>query len=363
MSELVTKKELLAKLKSELDSNSLNTYIFSYEAKYGLANRPIFTKTPQPMAIPYSWKYRKVKELLNQVASLLTLEESERRNATMVNPGLKDIVSIATTPTIYSSFQVLKPGDEAIAHRHTVDAFRFVVEAPHEKAYTVVNGVKVNMREGDLILTPDWAWHGHRNEGDSDVYFMTGQNAILIYWIGASFYENYEEVTGSKFEPILYTDREILSYFEGGLVPSGGPFTVRNPLIYYPYERMRKALFSLYEKVKDPQIVVDYVNPIDGGSPLPGMRINMRLIRPKSSTRLMRRTENSVFCTFRGEAKFELPEQKKEFKCEPYDVVVLPSWTQYRIVNDTEEPAILFSYSDEPVFRFLGVFREEQKSG
>src|SRR6202040_3846945 len=47
---------------------------------------------------------------------------------------------------------LLLPGETAPAHKHTPSAARIVVEG--EGAYTVVDGEKLPMKPGDLILTP-----------------------------------------------------------------------------------------------------------------------------------------------------------------------------------------------------------------
>ena len=359
---LESKKENLNKLKSSLERENLTSYIFSYEANY--ASRPIFTNKPDPLAIPYMWKYSTTKKLLKEVAETLTVEESERRNATLVNPGLKDFVSLATTPTIYSSIQVLQPGDVAKSHHHTVDAFRFVIEAPHEKAYSVVNGAKLPMRGGDLILTPNWAWHDHANEGDDDVIFVTGQNAVLVYWIGASFYEKLHDFNGEDRQSIITTDEEIVSTFGEGIRPSYRKPGIYNPLVYYPFNRVEKTLTMLAEKEKGSPcdgIIVDYVNPLDGGPAMPGMRISMRLIKPKTELDPVRKTENMIIVSFEGSLKIELIEEGKTFEMQPFNAAVIPSWTKYRIVNEENERALAFSYSDSPVFKSLSQYRESSQ--
>ncbi|MEM1627500.1 MAG: hypothetical protein QXV69_09610 [Sulfolobaceae archaeon] len=43
----------------------------------------------------------------------------------------------------------------------------------------------------------------------------------------------------------------------------------------------------------------------------------------------------------------------------PYDVAVIPPWYRYKIRNLGKRDAIVFSFSDEPVFRSIGAFREK----
>src|ERR1051325_10930731 len=76
------------------------------------------------------------------------------------NPGLNG--QWATTNTLIAAVQVLLPGEIARAHRHSPAAIRFIMSG--NGAYTAVEGEKVVMREGDLVLTPSWLWHDHGNE-------------------------------------------------------------------------------------------------------------------------------------------------------------------------------------------------------
>ena len=54
------------------------------------------------------------------------------------------------------------PGEIARAHRHSGAALRFIIEG--RGGYTVVNGERVPMFPGDLVLTPNWSWHDHAND-------------------------------------------------------------------------------------------------------------------------------------------------------------------------------------------------------
>ena len=79
----------------------------------------------------------------------------ERRVIRLVNPGMQE--TEMTSHTMLLSFQLIQPGEVAPGHRHTMAAFRFILQG--EGAYTNVDSQKMVMEEGDLILTPQWAWH------------------------------------------------------------------------------------------------------------------------------------------------------------------------------------------------------------
>ena len=84
---------------------------------------------------------------------------------------------------------MLLPGEVARAHRHTPTAIRFIIEG--SGAYTAVDGERVYMEPGDLVLTPSWAWHDHGNETKDRVVWMDGLDIPLIASLEAMFFQFY----------------------------------------------------------------------------------------------------------------------------------------------------------------------------
>ncbi len=117
---------------------------------------------PKAKAAPYIWRYEDVRPLLLESGELLTAEEAERRVLVLENPSYPG--QSRTTATLYSGIQLILPGETAPAHRHTTSALRFVIEG--EQGLTAFGGERTIMREGDLVITPAWAWHDHGNEQD-----------------------------------------------------------------------------------------------------------------------------------------------------------------------------------------------------
>jgi gentisate 1,2-dioxygenase len=113
----------------------------------------------------------------------------ERRALQLFNPGL----AAAGRRRIISSppSQVLLPGEVARAHRHTPTAIRFIIEG--SGAYTAVDGERVYMEPGDLILTPSWSWHDHGNETKDRIVWMDGLDIPLIASLEAMFFQFYEQ--------------------------------------------------------------------------------------------------------------------------------------------------------------------------
>jgi gentisate 1,2-dioxygenase len=112
------------------------------------------TPHPRPEAIPHQWKWSLLERLVRE-SSVAVPVGDERRAMQLFNPGLNG--QWASTSTLIAAVQVLLPGEVARAHRHSPAAIRFIMQG--NGAYTAVEGEKVVMHEGDLVLTPSWLWH------------------------------------------------------------------------------------------------------------------------------------------------------------------------------------------------------------
>lgn len=373
--ELQKKRELFIE---ELIAGNYTTYFVATHPKYAAKTKSNFgaafrfTSEPTSLAVPYMWKYKEARQKLMKLADILTPEEAERRNINFVNPALKDIPG-ATLPTLRGGIQLLLPGERAYAHRHSANAFRFILESPTEGAYTVVQDRKIPMQPGDLVMTPNWTWHDHHNDGKSPAIWFDGLDALMAFWIGAGFYQEYEESgepgSSDGYQKGTKSIAEVQARFGSGLIPAdeftiGGPVPAAdNPLLYYPYNEARKQLLSLSEiwnGTPSNGVVLRYVNPVTAKSTFPSMETAIRLVKPMTELKPSRRTENVIFITMEGNPSFEVKGQK--FETEPYDVVALPSWTEYSIKNPDGKPAMIFSFSDKPVFEYLGLYRERVSS-
>jgi mannose-6-phosphate isomerase-like protein (cupin superfamily) len=98
--------------------------------------------------------------------------------------------------TLWAAIQYLGPRETAPEHRHSQNAFRFVIEG--EGVWTVVNGDPVRMSRGDLLLTPGWHFHGHHNDTDKPMAWIDGldipfaqQNDVGFFEFGADRVTDY----------------------------------------------------------------------------------------------------------------------------------------------------------------------------
>ena len=121
----------------------------------------------------------------------------ERRAIALANPGLGG--QPFATPTLWAAIQYLGAGEVAPSHRHAQGAFRFVVRG--EAVWTVVNGDPVQMRAGDLLLTPSMHWHGHHHVGDEPMAWLDGLDIPLVKKLDASFFEFGDDGIEDKSTP------------------------------------------------------------------------------------------------------------------------------------------------------------------
>ena len=142
------------------------------------------------------WKGKDIFEGLNQAGELITTGEAGRRTIQMRNPGL----SAGMTNTIHISVQLVNPGEVAAAHRHTAAAIRFILKG-NPKAYTVVQGERLPMSEGDLLTTPNWTWHDHFNGGDEPIIWLDGLDIRLVGTFGAMIQENFKKSSSPLKSP------------------------------------------------------------------------------------------------------------------------------------------------------------------
>ena len=280
---------------------------------------------PRPGCVPAIWKYEEMRPFLMESGKLITAEEAERRVLMIENPGLQGLPQI--TQSLYAGLQLVLPGEVTATHRHVAAALRFVIEG--DGAYTSVNGTKITMHPGDFILTPSWTYHDHGNLTDQPVVWLDGLDIPVVNMLDCSFAEHYPEGT----QPILR---------EGN-----------DSAVSFPYARTRQALAGLAKKsTADPQhgFRIHY----GGETTMPTIDAWLRLLPAGYKTTAYRSTDASVYCVAEGSGKSYIGEAV--FEWQPHDVFMVPSWAPVR--HEAEDESVLFSFSDRPIQKALGMWRE-----
>jgi gentisate 1,2-dioxygenase len=308
---------------------------------------------PHPMTSvePCLWKWADVRESLERAGEVISLEDSERRVVRLVNPGLNQQHAFATH-TLQISFQYVKPGENARAHRHTPAALRFVVEG--NGAYTTVNGQQCVMEPGDLILTPKLTWHDHSNDSKQPMLWLDGLDFPLVTALHQVMQERYPE----RRQPIEKSSEDAMDKL-GASKRHGVPLA---DFFHYKWRDTEQTLRTLVEspaaRDRFDGYLLEYRNSLTGGPTMTTIQCALQLLPPGDQTDPHRHTSTVIYHVFRGKGATHIGERR--FEWEQGDSFVVPLWYDHRHSNrSSSEEAILFSMSDAPVLKALDLFREE----
>ncbi len=301
------------------------------------------------------WKWETIQRKLMSACEVMPESFTARRNLSFINPGLE---RGGTTQTILAGMQVVKPGEVAWAHRHPISALRFVIEGD-TKLFTVVNGEPLPMEPNDLVLTPAWTWHDHHNESNALGIWLDVLDVPLMLSLGQMAYEPLGQTT----QPLLPDASHHLSARTGIVrplweAPPRGDLPCR-----YPWKEVRRQLDIFAEADGSPNdgVILEYVNPLTGGSALPTLRCCVQRLRPGFAGQKHRKTSSTVVYVIEGHGTTRIGDS--EITWGPRDLFVLPTWawTEHRN-NSGDQEALLFSVSDAPLLEAVHLYREEPES-
>ena len=311
------------------------------------------TRHPEPKAIPYMWRSSLLEPLVRESGEAVPVGE-ERRALQLFNPGLEG--RWATTNTMIAAVQLLLPGETARAHRHTPVAIRFIMEG--DGAYTAVDGERVYMAPGDLVLTPSWAWHDHGNETDQPVVWMDGLDIPLVQFLNSMFFQLYEE---REFPLTRPHNASARLHSHAGLYPTWIKERPQSsPLLLYAWDKAWNSLDALRQAEGDPHdgIALEYTHPQTGRSVLPTMSCWIQMLRPGERLSAHRHTGSAVYYVVQGAGETIIDGCR--FDWAKGDIITLPSWALHEHANSSSrDDAVLFSIQDRPVIEALGLYREE----
>ena len=313
----------------------------------GVTYREDGSFVPQVGGAPKLWPWAAMRELLEQ--SCLAVPESltARRSLGLNNPALPR----GTTHTMVMALQMIRPGELAWAHRHSMAALRFAIEGS-SALRTVVNGEICPMEPYDLVLTPAWHWHDHRNAGRTPAVWLDVLDAPLATSLNHLFYEPFGE------------EQQPVSNHAASSTPQMAPpaqVLAAAPLqrLRFPWSEVEPLLLAADPHRGSPYdgTLLDYVQP-DGGPTMPTLGCSIQRLRPGEETRSHRHSSSAVYFVVRGAGESIIGEQRLEWG--RHDCFVLPSWTPHAHRNHSAAgDAVLFSVTDIPLLRYLGLYREE----
>ncbi len=111
---------------------------------------------------------------------------NRNRDAIILGNSMIDQIKSAT-PTLWSAFVLVRPGEIQRPHRHNSIAVDIVIKAA-PNCYTllgsavdemgnIINPTRVDWESGAAFVTPPGLWHGHYNQSNETCIVMAAQDA------------------------------------------------------------------------------------------------------------------------------------------------------------------------------------------
>ncbi|HWG06665.1 MAG TPA: cupin domain-containing protein [Beijerinckiaceae bacterium] len=300
---------------------------------------------------PHVWRWSEVEPILGEACDAMPESHTARRSLILTNPGLPR----GTTHTLLTGFQIVRPGEVAWAHRHTINALRFSIRGGPD-VYTVVEGRQLTMEPYDLLLTPGWTWHDHHNDSGRDAIWLDGLDVPFTLALNQNFYDELGDVSQDVTECDSLTPLMVRSRADRSAA-SVRPFR-------YPWADTQRLIDAHASDPIDPcdGRAFEFVDPRSGGSVLPTIACQIQVLPPGFDGRIQRRTASATAFVIAGEGRVVLSDDTLSWS--RHDSFVLPNWTRYRLVNASQrEPALIFTMSDRPMLDAFGFYREETEGG
>lgn len=283
--------------------------------------RPSLWKSPRTAFQPRHWSYEIGRTALDQAGLWIGTELAERRNLLLFNPvGDNDY---DTVRTLVAAYQMIKPGEYARPHRHTPNALRFVLDA-QPGVFSVVNGIKLPMRPGDVLLTPSDCWHSHFNDSAHNAYWIDILDVPLVHLLEPMFFEEHPG-----------TEQTITQS------PQAHAF-------WFKQADIQTALTSASAL----QGVQRHV--LASSADFATQQLQFLQLQSGASTGLHRSTASRIFCVGQGAGEAMLGDLHVQWQ--RGDVLAVPSWTPFEI--RAHQPSQLFEANDRPTLEKLGFYRE-----
>ncbi len=303
---------------------------------------------PEPICAPTHWPYQKIRPLLLRAGELTPIERAERRVLVLSGAGYGE-AAVQATPSIYLGMQLLLPGESAPSHRHTPSAVRLAVEG--EGAATLVEGEKLPMAPGDLVLTPNGEWHEHVHEGKEPVVWLDALDLPLLSYLEAS----YSEEADGREHPLI-PDRSGVEYLASGLRPKRPDAVAapKNPLRRFPWKRTREALHALIESDGKPYAELDFVNPETGEDVLATLGFSALMIRAAHRCKPARCSPPMAFHVVAGRGCSNINGETIHWQAK--DTFCAPAFAA--IVHEAGEDAYLIRIDESPLHKKFGIYQE-----
>ena len=287
---------------------------------------PSLWAEPKQNFLPAHWRYTDAKRALDAAGRLINTDLAERRNLLCYNPIEGNFYP--TVRTLVAAYQGLLSGERARWHRHTPNALRLVLDSD-PGTYTMVDGKRLPMLPGDVLLTPNWCWHGHGNEGRSTAYWLDFLDVPLVWLLEGMFFEPYKEPENDDV-----------------------PDTTDSPFIFTWAETLKR----LADAEPDPS--GHFGRQIELGEPaMRTIALYMMALDRGKETKPFRTTANNIFAVAQGTGVSVIDGERFEWR--RGDVFCAPAWRTHTHCGASDD-AVLFRVTDAPVHTMLEFLRTAQ---
>ena len=307
-----------------------------------------------PELTPRIWRWSDMKPILEETLRDVRLpEDTDQRVIGLDVPGL-------STGSVFVSYQMINPGEKIPSHRHTPAQMRFIIKG--SGAYTTSQGEAMFMEPGDLLVQPNWTWHGTTDPGSEPVFWIDIQDRNLVNYLGAFRRDLWPN---DDVEPTVHPENYYAQ--QTGLIRpahSSGAADVLPP-IHYKWRDMIKALDEIAESAALSPYdgrMFGYRHPSTGGHTLPTLSAQLQLLPPGAKTKEHRHTGMAMYLVVKGEGATTVNGKTIEWR--EHDCFLLPPWQWHAHQNAAQnDRAILFTVSDRPALEALGLYFEEGRGG
>ncbi len=159
-------------------------------------------------------------------------------------------------------------------------------------------------------------------------------------------------------QPVSKTEGDSQNRFGSNLLPlEYAPDRKSSPLFTYPYARSRETLERMYRSGPLDAahgIKMQFVNPATGGYPMPTIGAFLQFLPEAFTGGRSRSTDATVYHVIEGRGQSRIGDTTLSWQAR--DIFVVPSWAP--VAHDAQDDAVLFSFSDRPVQKALGLWRE-----
>jgi gentisate 1,2-dioxygenase len=319
--------------REELAQSGTLEELYGKLSQVGIApgwNKKVASLWPSPKKnfAPAHWKYEQARGALDAAGRLINTKLAERRNLILYNP-VSD-ASYGTVRTMVAAYQMIMPGEWARAHRHTPNALRLILDS-EAGTYTEVDGVKIAMEPGDVLLTPNWSSHGHGNDSRACAYWLDFLDVPLVQLLEPMFFEPAEEdKTHEAFEK--------------------APPTKNSPFVFPLSETLKRL------DAAAPTPAGHFGTQVELGNPaMDTIGLHMMRLAPKVKTAPYRTTANNMYAAVKGTGATTVDGERFEWR--RGDVIAAPAWLPH--FHEAAEDALLLRVTDAPVMQRLGFYRVE----